>query len=35
MAIRNVLFIGVDQMRSDVAGPGKTVPAITPNLARL
>ena len=35
MAIRNVLLIGVDQMRSDVAGPGKTVPAMTPNLDRL
>lgn len=35
MTIRNVLLIGVDQMRSDVAGPGKTVPAVTPNLDRL
>lgn len=35
MAIRNVLLIGVDQMRSDVAGPSKTVPAVTPNLDRL
>ncbi len=35
MTIRNVLLIGVDQMRSDVAGPGKTVPALTPHLDRL
>ncbi len=35
MAIRNVLLIGVDQMRSDVAGPGKAVPAMTPHLDRL
>jgi arylsulfatase A-like enzyme len=35
MPIRNVLLIGVDQMRSDVAGPRKTVPAHTPNLDRL
>lgn len=35
MTIRNVLLIGVDQMRSDVAGPGKTVPAVTPHLDRL
>lgn len=31
----NVLLIGVDQMRSDVAGPDKVVPARTPNLDRL
>lgn len=35
MTIRNVLLIGVDQMRSDVAGSGKTVPAVTPHLDRL
>lgn len=35
MAIRNILLIGVDQMRADVAGPGKTVPAVTPHLDRL
>ncbi|RYH07868.1 sulfatase-like hydrolase/transferase [Tropicimonas sp. IMCC6043] len=35
MTFRNVLFIGVDQMRSDVAGPEKTVPALTPHLDRL
>lgn len=32
MTIRNVLLIGVDQMRSDVSGPRKTVPALTPHL---
>ncbi len=35
MTIRNFLLIGVDQMRSDVAGPGKTVPAVTPALDKL
>lgn len=35
MPIRNILLIGVDQMRSDVAGPGKSVPAVTPCLDRL
>ncbi len=35
MTMRNVLLIGVDQMRSDVAGPGKKVPALTPALDRL
>jgi len=35
MAIQNVLLIGVDQMRSDVAGPAKAVPAVTPTLDRL
>lgn len=35
MTIRNVLLIGVDQMRFDVAGPDKRVPALTPNLDRL
>ena len=35
MTIRNVLLIGVDQMRSDVAGPGKSVPARTPYLDAL
>lgn len=35
MPIRNVLLIGVDQMRSDIAGPGKIVPAFTPHLDRL
>lgn len=35
MPIRNVLLIGVDQMRADVAGPGKQVPALTPHLDRL
>ena len=32
MSIRNVLLIGVDQMRSDVAGPNKKVPTLTPAL---
>ncbi|MEM6384402.1 MAG: sulfatase-like hydrolase/transferase [Pseudomonadota bacterium] len=35
MSFRNILLIGVDQMRSDVAGPGKTVPAQTPALDAL
>ncbi len=35
MAPRNVLLVGVDQMRADVAGPGKAVPALTPNLDAL
>jgi arylsulfatase A-like enzyme len=35
MQIRNVLLIGVDQMRFDVAGPRKKVPAHTPYLDRL
>jgi len=35
MSIRNILLIGVDQMRSDVAGPGKAVPALTPHLDQL
>jgi arylsulfatase A-like enzyme len=35
MTIRNVLLVGVDQMRSDVSGPGKAVPAPTPALDRL
>lgn len=35
VAPRNVLFIGVDQMRADVVGPGKTVPALTPRLDAL
>lgn len=35
MSIRNILLIGVDQMRADVAGPGKAVPALTPHLDRL
>lgn len=35
MVIQNVLLIGVDQMRSDVAGPAKAVPAVTPTLDRL
>lgn len=35
MSLRNVLLIGVDQMRSDVAGPGKRVPAVTPHLDAL
>ncbi|MCP4306946.1 MAG: sulfatase-like hydrolase/transferase, partial [bacterium] len=30
--MRNILFIGVDQMRADVVGPGKAVPSISPNL---
>ncbi|WP_295811220.1 sulfatase-like hydrolase/transferase [uncultured Nitratireductor sp.] len=33
--IKNVLLIGVDQMRFDIAGPKKTAPALTPNLDRL
>ncbi len=35
MSITNILLIGVDQMRSDVAGPDKSVPALTPALDRL
>ncbi len=35
MPIRNILLIGVDQMRSDVSGPDKSVPAHTPVLDRL
>lgn len=35
MAVRDVVLIGVDQMRSDVSGPGKRVPALTPNIDRL
>ncbi|MGP1394176.1 MAG: sulfatase-like hydrolase/transferase [Inquilinaceae bacterium] len=35
MSIRNILLIGVDQMRFDVVGAGKQVPAITPHLDRL
>ncbi|MEM1285001.1 MAG: sulfatase-like hydrolase/transferase [Pseudomonadota bacterium] len=35
MSIRNVLLIGVDQMRSDVAGPNKKAPALTPSLDQL
>lgn len=34
-AVRNVLLIGVDQMRADIAGPRKRVPTLTPNLDRL
>ncbi|MCP4380659.1 MAG: sulfatase-like hydrolase/transferase [Hyphomicrobiales bacterium] len=30
--MKNILFIGVDQMRADVVGPGKAVPSISPNL---
>ena len=33
--MKNLLFIGVDQLRHDVVGPGKTVPTDTPNLDRL
>lgn len=35
MAPKNVLLVGVDQMRADVAGPGKVVPALTPHLDTL
>ena len=31
----NILLIGVDQMRADVAGPGKAVPSVTPHLDAL
>lgn len=33
--MKNILFIGVDQMRFDVVGPHKTVPAATPHLDEL
>ena len=33
--MKNLLFIGVDQLRWDVVGPGKTQPVATPNLDRL
>ena len=33
--MKNLLFIGVDQLRHDVVGPDKTVPVETPNLDRL
>lgn len=35
MSPRNILLIGVDQMRADVAGPRKRVPAQTPHLDAL
>lgn len=35
MAPRNVLLIGVDQMRADVTGPRKRLPAQTPHLDAL
>lgn len=34
-APRNVLLVGVDQMRADVSGPQKRVPAVTPHLDAL
>jgi arylsulfatase A-like enzyme len=33
--LKNILFIGADQMRHDVVGPHKTVPTQTPNLDQL
>jgi len=33
--MKNLLFIGVDQLRHDVVGPNKKVPAQTPNLDAL
>ena len=33
--MKNVLFIGVDQLRHDVVGPGKAVPADTPHIDAL
>lgn len=33
--MKNLLFIGVDQLRYDVVGPAKTVPTDTPNLDAL
>jgi len=33
--MKNLLFIGVDQLRHDVVGPDKTVPAKTPNMDAL
>lgn len=33
--MKNLLFIGVDQLRHDVIGPGKAVPTDTPNMDRL
>ena len=33
--MKNLLFIGVDQLRHDVVGPDKSVPVETPNLDRL
>lgn len=33
--MKNLLFIGVDQLRWDVVGPQKTVPVETPNIDRL
>lgn len=34
-ALRNLLFIGVDQLRWDAIWPHKVLPAVTPNLDRL
>ncbi|MDK1494045.1 alkaline phosphatase family protein [Sinorhizobium sp. 7-81] len=33
--MKNLLFIGVDQLRWDCLGPRKAVPVKTPNLDRL
>ena len=33
--MKNLLLIGVDQLRHDVVGPGKSVPARTPNIDAL
>ena len=33
--MKNLLFIGVDQLRHDVVGPGKTVPTDTPHIDAL
>ena len=33
--MKNLLFIGVDQLRHDVVGPDKTVPTDTPNMDAL
>ena len=33
--MKNLLFIGVDQLRHDVVGPDKVVPTDTPNIDRL
>lgn len=35
MKPRNILLIGVDQMRADVAGPTKRAPTVTPHLDNL
>ncbi len=33
--MKNLLFIGVDQLRHDVVGPNKSVPTVTPSMDRL